>query len=198
VLEADALVGLGRLDEAETVVARVEFRAGERDVPSTRAAAARVRASLLAARGETAHARKAFELALGLAPANQPFHKAVIEMEFGSFLRRMGRRREAQSQLDSARNVLAALRARPYVQRIDRELSALGLAPSRRLSREPTKLTPQETVMVHLAKRGYTNREIASELVISVRTVEYHLTNAYKKLGVTSRRELIKAHAEAQ
>jgi DNA-binding NarL/FixJ family response regulator len=151
---------------------------------------------LEAARGNHDGARVSFEACVDAVPHDQPFRKAVAELTFGSFLRRTGQRRQAQLHLSSARDAFDALRAAPYLATAERELAACGLTPTRRRTREPTKLTPQETAIVHLATKGYTNKEIAADLVISVRTVEYHLTNAYLKLGVSSRRELIRSRAD--
>ena len=70
------------------------------------------------------------------------------------------------------------------------ELSGSGLHPASRRGRDHAALTSQELVVARLAAAGRTNREIAGELVVSVKTVEYHLRNAFQKLGITRRREL--------
>lgn len=197
-LQAEALVALGRLEEAEAVVSRLEQTGEARGVASVVASAARVRGVLEAARNNDDAARTSFETALDAAPVGQPFRLALVRLSFGAHLRRTGRRRDAQSQLAAAEETFDALRAEPYLERARRELAATGLAPRRRSTWQPTKLTPQETAVVHLARSGYTNKEIGAELVISVRTVEYHLKNAYMKLGVSSRRELIRAQTGAR
>jgi DNA-binding CsgD family transcriptional regulator len=196
-LEAEALVALGRLDEAGVAVERLEQLGRERGVGSTVATAARVRGRLEAARGDADSAVAAFAAAVDAAPANQPFRRGLVHVAFGSLLRRTGQRRLARSHLSLAHQLFRSVRPSPYVERTERELAATGLSPSRRDVKAPSKLTPQESAVVHLARKSFTNKEIASELVISVRTVEYHLTNAYQKLGVSSRRELIKSRAEA-
>ena len=196
-LEVEALVALGRVDEAQTSTERLEEIARAHPVPSCLVAAAHARGVLEAARGEHDRATAAFDAAVNASPANQPFMRATVALAYGAFLRRAGRRRDAQEHLTSAKELFEDLRASPYIDRTDRELAATGLAPQRRRSKEPTKLTPQESAVVHLARGGYTNKEIGSELVISVRTVEYHLKNAYLKLGISSRRELIRAGAES-
>ena len=83
-----------------------------------------------------------------------------------------------------------ALGAEPYARRCRTEMAASGLHPAKRTHRDGTALTSQELVVSRLAAAGRTNREIAAELVVSVKTVEYHLRNAYQKLGVNRRRQL--------
>ena len=63
-------------------------------------------------------------------------------------------------------------------------------------TRDYSALTPQELAVARLVVSGMTNREIATELMISTKTVEYHLSNVYAKLGVRSRSEL-RARARA-
>jgi DNA-binding CsgD family transcriptional regulator len=67
---------------------------------------------------------------------------------------------------------------------------ACGLAPAKRRGRTWEGLTPQELCVARLAASGLSNREVAIELMVSVKTVEFHLSHAYQKLGVGSRKEL--------
>ena len=90
----------------------------------------------------------------------------------------------------AARTRLASLSAQPYLERCDRELAACG-HPQARLQPGPTAaLTPQELTVARLVAAGRTNRQVAADLVVSVKTIEYHLSNAYAKLAVTSRTQL--------
>jgi DNA-binding NarL/FixJ family response regulator len=77
-------------------------------------------------------------------------------------------------------------------------MAASGLRPGARLGRDQDRvaLTSQELVVARLAAGGRSNREIADELVVSIKTVEYHLRNAFQKLDVTSRRQLPELLAE--
>ncbi len=84
------------------------------------------------------------------------------------------------------------LGARPWVEQVEREMSASGLRPARAPARVGTDLTPQEQAVAHLVGRGLTNREAAAELVVSAKTVEHHLSRVYAKLGVRSRTELVR------
>jgi DNA-binding NarL/FixJ family response regulator len=122
-----------------------------------------------------------------------PFERALTELEYGSLLRRAGKRSAAASQLRAAREGFSVLAARPFVERCDRELAGCGLAPAKRRHVEPNRLTPQESSVARLVASGKSNREIASELVVSVNTIEYHLTNVYGKLGIRSRSGLVAA-----
>ncbi len=106
-----------------------------------------------------------------------------------SGLRRQGERRRAASHLQAAFERYSRLRAVPFVGRCGDELAACGLHPARRIP-GPTGLSPREQAVVRLLARGLTNRQIAAELVISVKTVEYHLGNAFTKFGVSTRTQL--------
>jgi DNA-binding NarL/FixJ family response regulator len=193
-LYAEALVNLGQLDEADAVLAPYEGLATERDCRSAMARAARVRGSLLSARGRRDEAVAAFMASLAhLERLPMPFERALTELEYGSLLRRAGKRSAAASLLRAAREGFSTLAARPFVERCDRELAGCGLAPAKRRQVEPNRLTPQESSVARLVASGKTNREIASELVVSVNTIEYHLSNVYSKLGIRSRSGLVAA-----
>jgi DNA-binding NarL/FixJ family response regulator len=119
-----------------------------------------------------------------------PFELALVEDAYGRYLRRAGERRAAAELLGRARDTYVRLGARPFLEPIERELQGCGLTPTRRRSPDPTRLTPQELAVARLVATGLTNREVAAELVVSVKTVEYHLGHVYQKLGVRSRTEL--------
>ena len=92
--------------------------------------------------------------------------------------------------LEAASETFTNLGAEPWVLRCATELAGSGLHPASRRGGDLAALTSQELVVARLAAAGRTNREIAGELVVSVKTVEYHLRNAFQKLGITRRREL--------
>ncbi len=186
------------LDRADLVLSPFEALAVMRQRHSAIAAAARARANLEAARGEHAQADQAFQS--GLAHAAQvdlPFDRALLQLAYGAFLRRAGKRTPAAAQLRAARDTLARLDARPDLERCERELAACGLRPGWRQERDTARLTPQELAVARLVAAGLTNRQAARELVISVKTIEYHLGNIYAKLQVTSRGQLTKRLAKA-
>jgi DNA-binding CsgD family transcriptional regulator len=190
-LLADALVLAGDLDRADEVLRPLEAIAATRARHSAIAAAARARGNLEAARGNPDRANHAFQT--GLVHAQQvdmPFERALLELAYGAFLRRAGKRTAAAAQLRSARDTLARLDARPDLERCERELAACGLTPNRRRQRDAAALTPQELAVARLVAAGRSNRQAARELVISVKTVEYHLGHVYAKLQVASRAQL--------
>ena len=119
-----------------------------------------------------------------------PFQRALVELARGQVLRRAGQRRLAAERLSAARERFAGLRARPYTQRCEQELAACGLAPAKRREFDPSRLTGQELAVARLVAVGMSNRQVASELFISIKTVQFHLTHIYAKLGVSSRAEL--------
>ncbi len=190
-LYAEALVAVGRAGEADVLLVAHEQRAAERGRQSSIARLARARGRVEAALGHAERAEEAFGHALAAtAKVALPFDAARTRLAAGEFLRRSGQRRRAAELLQTAQRGFIDLGAAPYVERCARELAASGPRPSPRRDRDDTRLTAQELVVARRAAAGLSNRELAAELVVSVKTVEYHLRNAFAKLGVTSRRQL--------
>ena len=187
-LEAAALLETGRLDEADACLE------DDRGSPLMAARLACVRARLHVARGRPAEAAAAFAEAEAL---EMPYERALIGLEHGRFLRRAGERRAASALLLAAHARFHDVGASPALARCEQELAACGLTPSARKTRDYSALTPQELAVARLVVSGMTNREIASELMVSTKTVEYHLSNVYAKLGLRSRSEL-RARARAE
>jgi DNA-binding CsgD family transcriptional regulator len=143
-------------------------------------------------------------LSAGLA-AEHEYRSAITELEksplkvmtarthliFGEWLRRENRRAEARNELRVAHEMFLQMGANGFAERTRRELQAAG-EPLRkeRSDKSTATLTTQESYIARLAGEGYTNSEIASHLFISPRTVEWHLSRIFAKLGVASRREL--------
>lgn len=187
---ANALVMTGRLDEADTFLAPHEDLAARRACRSAMARLGLARGRLTAARGDIDTSRKEFEQALAhLERLPLPYDRARVNFAYGQTLRRAGKRREADTVLKNARDTYAALGARTYVERCDRELKAGGLHTAR-LTPGMSRLTPQEQAVARLVAGGATNQQAALELFISVKTIQYHLTHVYSKLGIRSRSEL--------
>ena len=190
-LYADALVGAGRLAEAEEFLAPHETSAVVRGRRSTVARLARVRGRLEAAHGRLPAAEAAFGRAAGsLAGVASPAQRALLDLAHGQVLRRAGHRRVAAEHLSAARDRFAGLGAHPYAERCRQELAACGLTPAKRSAFDPSRLTAQELAVARLVAMGMSNRQVASELFISIKTVQFHLTHVYAKVGVRSRAEL--------
>ncbi|HSK61643.1 MAG TPA: LuxR C-terminal-related transcriptional regulator, partial [Actinomycetospora sp.] len=117
-----------------------------------------------------------------------PHATARLEAEIGRGLLAAGERRAGLDLLRGARDVLARLGAVPWCRSCEELLRGAGLTPPG--THEVLGLTPHEEAVVALVARGLTNREVGRDLYITPRTVAYHLSNVYAKLGVTSRREL--------
>jgi DNA-binding CsgD family transcriptional regulator len=115
---------------------------------------------------------------------------ARAHLLYGEWLRRENRRLDARHQLHAAYHLLAAIGADAFAERARRELLATGEKVRKREVDTHSQLTPQEEHIVRLARDGRTNPEIAAELFISTRTVEWHLRKVFAKLGITSRRDL--------
>jgi DNA-binding CsgD family transcriptional regulator len=188
-LHADALIARGRLAEADRFLARHEALAAARDHDAATARLGVARGRLEAANGERDAAECAFTAAVELTePLDRPFELAHAQLALGQFLRRERRRRSAADLILSARETFAELGAAPAVARCDRELGASGLRHYRR--EDVGALTPQEITVAELVASGHSNREVANDLQLSVKTVEVHLTRIYAKLGISSRGQL--------
>ncbi|WP_344255134.1 LuxR C-terminal-related transcriptional regulator [Terrabacter carboxydivorans] len=189
-VHANALVLTGRVDDADAFLVRHEQRAAASGHVSASARLCGARGRWHGARGDLDAARESFDRALALLePLPLTYDRARVCFAYGQTLRRAGRRAQADAVISVARESYAALGARTYVERCDRELAAGGVNVLR-VHREFDELTPQEEAVATLVARGRTNREVAAELFLSVKTVQYHLTRTYAKLGVRSRSEL--------
>jgi DNA-binding NarL/FixJ family response regulator len=127
--------------------------------------------------------------------------RAVVELArsrllFGEWLRREHRRVDARDQLREAHDMFSRMGAHAFAQRAGRELLATGETARRITDDTRDALTPQEVQVARLARDGHTNPEIGAQLFISPRTVEYHLHKVFRKLGVSTRKELRGALAE--
>jgi DNA-binding CsgD family transcriptional regulator len=120
-----------------------------------------------------------------------PFETARTELCYGERLRRAGRRTEARAQLHAALERFDRLGAKPWAERARTELRASGAHVRRGAPGATEQLTPQELQVALTVARGATNREAAAALFLSPKTIEFHLRNIYRKLGVRSRTELV-------
>jgi ATP/maltotriose-dependent transcriptional regulator MalT len=121
---------------------------------------------------------------------------ARAHLLYGEFLRRAGRRVDAREQLRAAHGMFIVIGMEAFVDRARRELAATGETVRKRSPEARDDLTAQEEQIARLARDGHSNPEIAAQLFLSARTVEWHLRKVYAKLGIASRRELWQALAE--
>ena len=144
-----------------------------------------------------AEAVTAFEAAVQehVAAADAPFELARTELMLGSRLRRDGRRTAARAHLRSAMDRFTAMDLTLWVQRSAAELAATGETVRTRRYTGDEPLTSQESRVAILVSQGLSNREVAAALFVSPKTVEYHLSNVYRKRGLRSRSELARAMA---
>jgi DNA-binding CsgD family transcriptional regulator len=191
--DIEALILLGQLDEAAALLDRTDKRARKLDRASVRAACARCDGLLAAATRDNDAAEDAFRRALREHERMTiPFDRARTLVALGSLLRRTGRKRDARETLEEAHAEFGQLGAALWAKAARAELARIGgRAPSRR------ELTPTEENVAALVGEGRTNREVAAALFVTERTVEYHLGNIYRKLGVRSRAELVRRLAPA-
>jgi DNA-binding CsgD family transcriptional regulator len=103
---------------------------------------------------------------------------------------------DAREHLRAALAIFEQLRAAPDVERAAKELRASGETARREKASAPGTLTPAELQVASLVAQGLPNRDVAAQLFVSPRTVDFHLRNVFTKLGISSRGELV--HARLQ
>jgi DNA-binding CsgD family transcriptional regulator len=109
---------------------------------------------------------------------------------YGEWLRRENRRVDARVQLRLAHEIFNRIGAEAFADRSRRELRATGELVRKRTGGTLDELSGQEAEIARMARDGHTNPEIGARLFISARTVEWHLTNVFTKLQITSRKDL--------
>ncbi len=184
--EVEALVGLGRLDEAEALLAPFEAAGRRLDRAWAMATGARCRALVFAARGDLQGACDAADEAVRQHERLPlPFELGRTFLVRGAVQRRAKRKREARDTLTQALEIFEGLGAAAWAERTRAELARIGGRAASSLD-----LTPTEARVAELVAAGGTNREVADALFVSVHTVEANLKRIYRKLGIRSRTEL--------
>jgi DNA-binding CsgD family transcriptional regulator len=192
--EIEALVALGELPLAESLLETLEGRARALDRAVSLAPAARCRGLLLAAHGELDGALGALQRALEEHErAPRPVELARTLLVLGQVQRRANQRRAARETLERALAIFEQLGAAQWAKRTRGELARLGLR-----RRAGSELTPTEARVAERAASGMTNRAIAGALFISPKTVEANLARVYRKLGIASRAQLGRQMAERE
>ncbi len=184
----EACVRTGRVGEARSAYEVVADFARTGAPGWALALAARCRALL----ADDATAGEEFAEALRLhSEWERPFDRARTQLLFGEHLRRRRQRIACRGHLRAALETFEALGATPWAERARGELRASGETSGPRGPTALGRLTPQELQIVRLVREGESNKEIAAHLFLSPRTVEYHLSKVYTKVGIASRAELV-------
>ena len=188
----EALVAVGRLDEAQGVLQQLEQQAAALEHRWATPAALRCRALVLLAHERADEAAAAAEQAAeAFAEIGFPLDRARSLLVAGAAKRRAGQRRQAADSLASAIEILNELGAPLWLQRAEDELRRASPRP-----RRDRELTSAERRVAALVAQGQTNKEVAAQLFTTTTTVEAHLTRIYRKLGMRSRTQLARAVAE--
>lgn len=186
--DAEALVALGRLDEAQRVADDLTARARVVANPHAVAIATRCQGTILAARGDQVAALSRMREALDaheLRPLQPEIARTLLEQ--GIVQRRTKQKNAAKASLEQALGAFEEIGARIWADRARDEISRIGL--KRREHQDG--LTPAQARVVELVCEGMSNGQIASTLYMSQRSVESHLTKAYREFGVKSRAQLV-------
>jgi DNA-binding CsgD family transcriptional regulator len=188
----EAYVRLGRTADAERILARLEKAAGEIG-RTPQAVAHRCRALLAGEEDFEAIFARALEAHQRL---SVPFEQARTELCLGERLRRAGRRTDARRPLRSALATFERLGATPWAERARGELRAVGEAARQRRAPAIDELTAHELQVAVAVAEGATNKQVAARLFLSPKTIDFHLRNIYRKLGIRSRTELARLMLE--
>ncbi|WP_282961335.1 helix-turn-helix transcriptional regulator [Streptomyces virginiae] len=189
---AEALIESNRLDEAIEAVAQVRRTA--HDSPCLATAASWLAARLTWAQGDIDQALQRFQEDAPKASADDiPLHRAHQAHAHGRLHLSRNDRRQAVTHLRTAHHIYSTLSALPYLERCTADLERCGLNAPSDAPHSLLALNERETAIAHLVVQGMTNQEAANHLFVSTKTIEYHLSRIYSKLGISSRRDL-RAH----
>ena len=190
-LAAEALIWVGRVDAAARALDRVDVAIEGLPDDVTRVESLRLRGVVEQVSQRPAEARAAFAAGKEAArTVGSSFCDALLELSNGHFLRKAGSRGAAIAALREARERFERLGARPFTERCDDELAACGVRPAHDGSDDDYGLTAREQVVARLVASGKSNREVAGELYLSTKAIEYHLGNIFGKVGIRSRHQL--------
>jgi DNA-binding CsgD family transcriptional regulator len=190
----ESLVHLGRLDEAEPLVALLERNGRRLQRAWMLAVGTRCRATLLAAQGDCGAAITAAEEAMAFHEGlPMPFERARTQLLLGQLQRRQRHRKDATTTLTETLAAFEQMGTVRWAVRARAELARADVSPG-----VPARLTESEKRVAELVASGMTNRDVAAELFISPKTVEANLARCYRKLGIHSRAELARRITELE
>ena len=189
--EPDLIEALARSGRPAAAAEALDRFAGRATLAGPAAAAARCAGIIGSGAEEFERAIEAHER------LPQPFERGRTELAYGEYLRRARRIADARPRLATALDVFTRLGAEPWAERARAELQASGAtsAPSEDAFAD---LTAQELQVALKVAEGATNREVGAALFLSHKTVEAHLSRAFRKLGVRSRAELARVFASQE
>jgi DNA-binding CsgD family transcriptional regulator len=183
----EAATHCGEADVGSAALERLTERARAADTELALGLAARSRALLReGSLAEQLH-REAIER---LGRTGAAFELARAHLLYGEWLRRARRNTDARDHLRHAEEMFSSIGAQAFGARAERELVATGETAQKRTAGPRNELTAQELQIAQFARDGLANAEIGARLVISPRTVEYHLHKVFTKLGIASRNHL--------
>ena len=192
---AVALARLGQRRAAAEVAGRQLERARSFDAPRALGTALCPAAAVDGGETGLAHLEEAVAV-LEDSPARLVLAQALVD--YGTLLRELGRRKESRDPLRRAITLADACGAPVLAERARAELTAGGGRPPPAETEGVAALTPAERRVAALAAQGPTNREIAQTLFVTEKTVEMHLSRAYRKLGIRSRWQLAELAGRAK
>ncbi len=187
-LLAEGLIGSGQLEQAAAVLGQLRADSGQAGY--LQPALAWLEGWLAEQRGDPEQARRIYARGEDTASTPSPVYTARLLLAHGRLLRRTGNRKDAVERLRRANDLYAALRSAPFITRTEEELAACHLPGSPAKKQSVLALTSRETEVAHLVGKGLSNPEVAAELFISRKAVEYHLGNIYAKCGLQGRQQL--------
>jgi DNA-binding CsgD family transcriptional regulator len=186
----DLVEASARADEtelAQEALERLAERAGACRTPLASGLLARSKAVV----ANSEEAQEGFQEALQLLDGSRSLPQlARTHLLYGEWLRRRRLRRDARDQLRTALDMFEAMGLDAFAERTRAELRTTGERVRKKALGHAEELTPREAQIAALVSEGQGNREIAAQLFVTPSTVEYHLRNVFRKVGVTSRTQL--------
>ena len=187
-LLAEGLVGSGQSEQAAAVLDQLRTSSGQ--VSYLQPALAWLQGWLTEQRGIPEQALRIYQRGEDTASTQSPVPTARLLLAHGRLLRRTGDRKGAVERLRRAHALFLGLRAAPFTAQVEQELAACHLPGNPVKTHSALALTSRETEVAHLVGKGLSNPEVAAELFISRKAVEYHLGNIYAKCGLQGRQQL--------